>query len=182
MITLTNIRWKKHHAVLWHNIFLQCWDQGTLLGDSRDECSKSLLGSRRQWLCWKKQQPTKLINGLMQVNVIATIPGIWAVDKVGRRTMLICGAAMMFACEVSNSSQLFYPDSQQQAVCPNSSCGDQFFDACYYKLIVACVGTFTAADNVVSQKVLVAFSCIFIGIFAATWGEQDFPTLRAFLW
>lgn len=70
------------------------------------------------------------------VNVIATIPGIWAVDKVGRRTMLICGAAMMFACE----------------------------------LIVACVGTFTAADNVVSQKVLVAFSCIFIGIFAATWG------------
>ncbi|KNZ48329.1 hypothetical protein VP01_574g9 [Puccinia sorghi] len=104
------------------------------------------------------------------VNVIATIPGIWAVDKVGRRTMLICGAAMMFACEVSNSSQLFYPDSQQQAVCPNSSCGNQFIDACYYKLIVACVGTFTAADNVVSQKVLVAFSCIFIGIFAATWG------------
>jgi len=70
------------------------------------------------------------------VNVVATIPGIWAVDKVGRRTMLICGAAMMFACE----------------------------------LIVACVGTFTAADNLASQKVLVAFSCIFIGIFAATWG------------
>ncbi|KAA1088884.1 Solute carrier 2 (Facilitated glucose transporter) member 8 [Puccinia graminis f. sp. tritici] len=70
------------------------------------------------------------------VNVVATIPGIWAVDKVGRRTMLIAGAAMMFTCE----------------------------------LIVACVGTFTTADNQASQKVLVAFSCIFIGIFAATWG------------
>lgn len=70
------------------------------------------------------------------VNVVATIPGIWAVDKVGRRTMLIAGAAMMFACE----------------------------------FIVACVGTFTSANNMASQKVLVAFSCIFIGIFAATWG------------
>ncbi|PLW07350.1 hypothetical protein PCANC_06994 [Puccinia coronata f. sp. avenae] len=70
------------------------------------------------------------------VNVVATIPGIWAVDKVGRRTMLIAGAMMMFACE----------------------------------LIVACVGTFTSAHNEASQKVLVAFSCIFIGIFAATWG------------
>ncbi|PLW35160.1 hypothetical protein PCASD_11245 [Puccinia coronata f. sp. avenae] len=70
------------------------------------------------------------------VNVVATIPGIWAVDKVGRRTMLIYGAAMMFACE----------------------------------LVVACVGTFTTANNQASQKVLVAFSCIFIGIFAATWG------------
>ncbi|KAH9472019.1 hypothetical protein Pst134EA_002648 [Puccinia striiformis f. sp. tritici] len=70
------------------------------------------------------------------VNVVATIPGIWAVDKVGRRTMLIAGAMMMFGCE----------------------------------LIVACVGTFTTADNQASQKVLVAFSCIFIGVFAATWG------------
>lgn len=70
------------------------------------------------------------------VNVVTTIPGIWAVDKVGRRSMLIYGAAAMFACE----------------------------------LVVACIGTFTAADNQASQKVLVAFSCAFIGIFAATWG------------
>nr|CAC41332.1 HXT1p [Uromyces viciae-fabae] len=70
------------------------------------------------------------------VNVVMTIPGIWAVDKVGRRTMMICGAAMMFTCE----------------------------------LILACVGTFTATSNLASQKVLVAFSCIFIGLFAATWG------------
>ncbi|MBW0504750.1 hypothetical protein O181_044465 [Austropuccinia psidii MF-1] len=70
------------------------------------------------------------------VNVVMTIPGIWAVDKLGRRTLLIGGAAMMFACE----------------------------------LIVACVGTFSSSTNQASQKVLVAFSCGFIGIFAATWG------------
>lgn len=70
------------------------------------------------------------------VNVVMTIPGIWAVDKLGRRTMLLGGAIVMFACE----------------------------------LIVACVGTFTSPDNMASQKVLVAFSCIFIGTFAASWG------------
>ncbi|KAH9817278.1 hypothetical protein DFH28DRAFT_1124679 [Melampsora americana] len=49
------------------------------------------------------------------VNVVMTIPGIWAVDKLGRRTMLLGGAIVMF--------------------------------------------TF-----------LVAFSCVFIGTFAASWG------------
>lgn len=33
------------------------------------------------------------------VNVAMTIPGIWAVDKMGRRSMLLAGAAVMCACE-----------------------------------------------------------------------------------
>ncbi|CAH7689037.1 general substrate transporter [Phakopsora pachyrhizi] len=70
------------------------------------------------------------------VNVVATIPGIWAVDKLGRRSLLLMGAFAMFACE----------------------------------LVVACIGTFTKSDNMSSQKVLVVFSCLSIGVFAATWG------------
>lgn len=70
------------------------------------------------------------------VNVGATVPGMWAVDKVGRRSMLLYGAAGMAISQ----------------------------------LIVAIVGVATSSDNQASQKVLIAFVCIFIAHFAATWG------------
>ncbi|GAA5836437.1 hypothetical protein JCM3766R1_001595 [Sporobolomyces carnicolor] len=70
------------------------------------------------------------------VNVGATVPGMWAVDKLGRRSLLLYGAAGMAISQ----------------------------------LIVAIVGVATPADNQASQKVLIAFVCIFIAHFAATWG------------
>ncbi|KAL1404817.1 Plasma membrane low glucose sensor [Vanrija albida] len=70
------------------------------------------------------------------VNAGMTVPGMWAVERIGRRPLLIYGAAGMAVCQ----------------------------------LIVAAVGVATPLTNVVSQKVLVAFVCIFIGHFASTWG------------
>ncbi|GAA5936358.1 sugar porter family MFS transporter [Sporobolomyces koalae] len=70
------------------------------------------------------------------VNVGATIPGILAVDRLGRRALLLYGAAGMAVSQ----------------------------------LIVAAVGVATSENNQASQKVLIAFVCIFIAHFAATWG------------
>lgn len=70
------------------------------------------------------------------VNVGMTVPGIWAVDKLGRRSLLLYGAAGMAISQ----------------------------------LIVAAVGVAVSTNNQAGQKVLVAFVCIFIAHFAATWG------------
>jgi len=70
------------------------------------------------------------------VNVGMTVPGIWAVDRLGRRFLLLYGAAGM----------------------------------AFSQLIVAIVGVATPEGNQAAQKVLVAFVCIFIAHFAATWG------------
>lgn len=70
------------------------------------------------------------------VNVVMTIPGIWAVDKVGRRRLLLIGAAGMLVCEY----------------------------------LVAIVGVTISVENQAGQKVLIAFVCIYIAFFAATWG------------
>lgn len=70
------------------------------------------------------------------VNVGSTIPGILLMEIIGRRNILMVGAAGMS----------------------------------FSQLIVAIVGAATGEDNKSSQSVLVAFSCIFIAFFAATWG------------
>ncbi|KAM0748324.1 MFS monosaccharide transporter [Meredithblackwellia eburnea MCA 4105] len=70
------------------------------------------------------------------VNVGMTVPGIWAVDKVGRRALLLYGAAGMAIAQ----------------------------------LIVAAVGDTVKVTNLAGQKVLIAFVCIYIAHFAATWG------------
>ncbi|BGP19543.1 hypothetical protein JCM10213_000143 [Rhodosporidiobolus nylandii] len=72
------------------------------------------------------------------VNVGATIPGLYAIDKVGRRSMLLFGAIGMTVCH----------------------------------FIVAGTGVGVSEDNQAGQKVLVAFVCIFIAFFAATWGPM----------
>ncbi|KAF8328345.1 MFS monosaccharide transporter [Cantharellus anzutake] len=70
------------------------------------------------------------------VNVGMTVPGMWAVDKVGRRSLLLIGAAGMLFCEY----------------------------------IIAIVGVTISTSNLAGQKVLIAFVCIYIAFFAATWG------------
>ena len=61
---------------------------------------------------------------------------MWAVDNLGRRRLLLIGAAGMCVCEY----------------------------------IVAIVGVATPSTNQASQKSLIAFVCIYIFFFAATWG------------
>ncbi|GJN93220.1 hypothetical protein Rhopal_006267-T1 [Rhodotorula paludigena] len=70
------------------------------------------------------------------VNVAMTIPGLLAVDRFGRRTLLLIGACGMAVCH----------------------------------FIVAITGTVISDDNEAGQRVLIAFVCIFIAFFAATWG------------
>jgi len=70
------------------------------------------------------------------VNVVMTVPSFWAVDHIGRRRLLLIGAAGMVICE----------------------------------FIVAIVGVTISVSNQEGQKVLVAFVCIYIAFFAATWG------------
>ncbi|GAA5939337.1 hypothetical protein JCM1841_002939 [Sporobolomyces salmonicolor] len=70
------------------------------------------------------------------VNVGMTLPGIYAVDKMGRRNLLLIGAFGMAVAQI----------------------------------IVAGVGDGVSTDNTAGQKVLVAFVCIYIAHFAATWG------------
>jgi SP family sugar:H+ symporter-like MFS transporter len=68
------------------------------------------------------------------INVFATIPGLWLVEKAGRRQLLFWGAVGM----------------------------------CFSDFIVAIVGSTT--NSTVSNKVLIAFVCLFISFFAASWG------------
>ncbi|KAG6902331.1 hypothetical protein C0995_001368 [Termitomyces sp. Mi166 len=70
------------------------------------------------------------------VNVFMTLPGMWGVERFGRRRLLLIGAAGMCICE----------------------------------FIVAIVGVTISVQNIAGQKVLIAFVCIYIAFFAATWG------------
>jgi MFS family permease len=70
------------------------------------------------------------------VNVVSTLPGMWAVDNLGRRKLLLIGAAGMCICEY----------------------------------IVAIVGVSVPKDDKSAQKSLIAFVCIYIFFFAASWG------------
>ncbi|EPS31442.1 Major facilitator-type transporter ecdD [Penicillium oxalicum] len=68
------------------------------------------------------------------INVVSTFPGLYMVEKWGRRPLLLFGAVGMCVCQ----------------------------------LIVAIVGTATSSD--VSNKVLIAFVCVYIFFFASSWG------------
>ena len=79
------------------------------------------------------------------VNVASTIPGLYTIDKIGRRPLLFWGAVGMAISQ----------------------------------LLVAVLGTTTTSQdaagniivhNVAAQKAGIAFVCIFIFFFAATWG------------
>ncbi|KAJ5618318.1 hypothetical protein N7528_006961 [Penicillium herquei] len=68
------------------------------------------------------------------INVFSTFPGLYMVEKWGRRPLLMFGAVGM----------------------------------CVSQFIVAIVGT--AASSTVSNKVLIAFVCVYIFFFASSWG------------
>ncbi|KAH8703054.1 high-affinity glucose transporter [Talaromyces proteolyticus] len=79
------------------------------------------------------------------VNVGSTIPGLWAIEKLGRRPVLFWGAVGM----------------------------------CVSQFLVAILGTTTTTQNATgviivenepAQKAAIAFICIFIFFFAASWG------------
>lgn len=68
------------------------------------------------------------------VNVCSTLPGLYLVEKWGRRPLLLFGAVGMFVCQY----------------------------------IVAIAGT-VDPDNPATNKVLIAFVCIYIFFFASSW-------------
>jgi MFS transporter, SP family, sugar:H+ symporter len=79
------------------------------------------------------------------INVVSTLPGMYAIDKWGRRPLLLWGAIGM----------------------------------CISQFLVAMLGTLTTSQdsagniivhNVEAQKAGIAFVCIYIFFFAATWG------------
>ncbi|KAI2609210.1 hexose transporter [Hypoxylon sp. NC1633] len=79
------------------------------------------------------------------INVVSTIPGLYAVDKLGRRPLLLWGAVGM--------------------------CASQFLVAMLGTLTT---GQDAAGNiivyNVAAQKAGIAFICIYIFFFASTWG------------
>ncbi len=79
------------------------------------------------------------------INVASTIPGMIAVDKWGRRPLLLWGAVGMAV------SQLIV------AVCGTLSTGQYDNGDIFVK-------------NIAGQKAAVAFVCIYIFFFASTWG------------
>ncbi|KAH7150640.1 high affinity glucose transporter [Fusarium sp. MPI-SDFR-AT-0072] len=79
------------------------------------------------------------------INVASTVPGMYAIDKWGRRPMLLWGAIGM------SISQLIV------AVCGTLSTGQYDNGDIFIK-------------NLAGQRAAVAFVCIYISIFAATWG------------
>jgi len=79
------------------------------------------------------------------VNVGSTIPGLYAIDKWGRRPMLFWGAVGMAV------SQLIVAATGVTSTAQNS-------DGVVY------------ATNIAGQKAAIAFVCIFIFFFASTWG------------
>jgi MFS family permease len=76
------------------------------------------------------------------VNVVSTLPGIWAIDRIGRRKLLIGGAIGMCVCE--------------------------FLVA----IIGVTIGQpqSDGTINTSAQRSLIAFTCIYIFFFASTWG------------
>ncbi|KAI1204416.1 hexose transporter [Annulohypoxylon truncatum] len=79
------------------------------------------------------------------INVVSTIPGLWAVDKIGRRPLLLWGAVGM--------------------------CASQFLVAMLGTLTT---GQDASGNiivyNVAAQKAGIAFICLYIFFFASTWG------------
>ncbi|KAH6652475.1 high-affinity glucose transporter [Truncatella angustata] len=79
------------------------------------------------------------------INVVSTLPGLWGIDKIGRRPLLLWGAVGM--------------------------CVSQFIVAMLGTLTT---GQDSAGNTIVynqpAQKASIAFVCIYIFFFASTWG------------
>ncbi|KAJ7123202.1 general substrate transporter [Mycena epipterygia] len=77
------------------------------------------------------------------VNTCMTIVGIQLIDRVGRRRLLLIGATGMMICE---------------------------YIVAIVGVTVGTINESGEANNVASQKVLVAFVCFYIAFFATSWG------------
>ncbi|KAJ7499706.1 monosaccharide importer [Mycena latifolia] len=77
------------------------------------------------------------------VNTCMTIVGIQLIDRVGRRRLLLIGAAGMMFCE---------------------------YIVAIVGVTVGTVDASGAADNIAAQRVLIAFVCFYIAFFATSWG------------
>jgi len=97
---------------------------------------------------------SNLISSSIQyvINVVMTVPGLFALDYVGRRTMLLGGAACMFTC------------------------------LCIVGGVMATYGNYYVDPNVTSvrwqvegtpSKVVIAFTYLFVASFAPTWGPAS---------
>ncbi|KAK8076541.1 general substrate transporter [Apiospora phragmitis] len=79
------------------------------------------------------------------INVVSTLPGLWAVDRFGRRPLLLWGAVGM--------------------------CASQFLVAMLGTTTTSQDGAGNIiVHNVAAQKAGIAFVCIYIFFFASTWG------------
>ena len=79
------------------------------------------------------------------INVVSTLPGLWAVDKFGRRPLLLWGAVGMAV--------------------------SQFLVAMLGTLTTGQTAEgITIVHNVAAQKAGIAFVCLYIFFFASTWG------------
>ncbi|KAL5604309.1 hypothetical protein BROUX41_002282 [Berkeleyomyces rouxiae] len=79
------------------------------------------------------------------INVVSTLPGIWATDKYGRRSLLLIGAAGMAV-------------SQLIVALTGTLSTDQTADGV------------TIVKNLAAQRAAISFICIYIFFFASTWG------------
>lgn len=80
------------------------------------------------------------------INVASTFPGLYAIDKFGRRPLLLWGAVGMCVC------QFLVAVLGTTTTGQNPTTGETF------------------ALNVAAQKASIAFVCIYIFFFASTWG------------
>lgn len=92
------------------------------------------------------------------VNVSSTIPGLYLVEKWGRRPLLMFGAIGKF-----NRRSHRHSHSHSRETLTWGWAG-----MCVSQFIVAIVGT--TVNNSTSNKVLIAFVCFFIFFFACSWG------------
>ena len=94
------------------------------------------------------------------VNVLSTIPGLWAVEKIGRRKTLLWGAVGMAVCQliVAIVGTIFIKEWTANDVFSGAANGAAVGDA--------------YTTNPSASKVLIAFVCIYIFFFASTWGPN----------
>lgn len=93
------------------------------------------------------------------INVASTFPGLYMVEKWGRRPLLLFGAIGMAVCQFVSPTSL--PSHQPHLFNLTNSFSIQ---------IVAGVGTGEPVSNSAAQQALVAFVCIYIFFFACSWG------------
>jgi MFS transporter, SP family, sugar:H+ symporter len=113
---------------------------------------------------------TQIILGA--VNVVTTFPGLYMVEKFGRRKCLSLGAAWMFSM-----FSLSVPSTFSRFCLPRHAVADQdpLLAVCY--MVFASLGYFAlenadGSNDETIGMVMIVFACLFIAAFASTWGPM----------